>query len=95
MTVRRAEPDDVGAVPDRHARCSPTSRLRRDLAGTRCPSPSVLTELLSPTAGHALVAEDPDGGGLGHPLHREYDGGLLTLIVTLPAGQTQRLPNSM
>jgi len=35
--------------------------------------------------------------GLGHPLHREYDGGMLTLVVTLHAfaGQTQRLPSNM
>jgi hypothetical protein len=34
--------------------------------------------------------------GLAHRLHREYDGGRLTLIAMLhPTGQTQRLPNSI
>jgi hypothetical protein len=34
---------------------------------------------------------------LGHRLHREYDGGLLTLIATLQpsSGHTHRLPNSI
>jgi hypothetical protein len=34
---------------------------------------------------------------LGHRLHREYDGGLLTLVATLvpPSDHTQRLPSSM
>jgi methylglyoxal synthase len=34
--------------------------------------------------------------GLGHRLHREYEGGMLTLIATLRAqGQTHLLPSSM
>ncbi len=149
-----------------HGRCSMTSRLRRYLAGTRCPTDTTLARLLSPVAGRCLVVEDADGrlvamanlvfaaagapgrftgdpelalliedawqnrrlgtvlarrlavfaaqagahsiravihagntpmlqimSGLGHRLHREYDGGLLTLIATL--GHTQRLPSSM
>jgi RimJ/RimL family protein N-acetyltransferase len=139
-----------------------TSRLRRYLAGTRCPTDATLARLLSPAAGRCLVVEDAEGtivamanliwdadkpelalliedswqnrrlgtvlarrlaliavragahslravihtgnspmlhimAGLGHRLHREYDGGLLTLIATLqpPSGHTQRLPSSM
>jgi hypothetical protein len=150
LTVRRAGPDDVDAVVDLHARCSLTSRLRRYLAGTNCPSEATLATLLAPDAGHTLVAEDEQGriiamgnlmwdgetpelalliedvwqrqrlgtalarrlaavatgvgahsiravvhagntpmvhimAGLGHRLHREYDGGLLTLIASVHA----------
>lgn len=160
-TVRQATPDDVDSVAQLHARCSMTSRLRRYLAGTRCPTDATLARLLSPTAGRCLVVEDTDGRlvamanlvgdgesrelallvedawqqrrlgtilarrlasiaarsgalrimtvihasntpmlrimtSLGHRLHREYDGGLLTLIATLhPAGYTHRLPSSI
>ena len=162
VTIRRASPDDVEAVVELHARCSMTSRLRRYLAGTRCPTDATLARLLSPAAGRCLVVEDADGrlvamanlmwdgdnpelalliedawqqrrlgtvlarrlaaaaaksgvqsvkavihagntpmvrimSSLGHRLHREYDGGLLTLIATLqpPSGHTQRLPNNI
>jgi methylglyoxal synthase/GNAT superfamily N-acetyltransferase len=61
IAVRRAGPDDVAAVADLHARCSPTSRSRRYLADTRSPSEPTLRRLLSPEAGHALVAEDAAG----------------------------------
>jgi methylglyoxal synthase len=162
VTIRRATPDDVEGVVELHARCSMTSRLRRYLAGTRCPTDATLARLLSPTAGRCLVVEDVDGrlvamanlvwegdspelalliedswqqrrlgtvlarrlavvaaksgahgvkavihagntpmmrimSSLGHRLHREYDGGLLTLIATLQpsSGHTQRLPNNI
>jgi GNAT superfamily N-acetyltransferase len=161
VTVRPASLDDVQGVVELHTRCSMTSRLRRYLAGTRCPTDATLARLLSPAAGRSLVVEDEDGrlvamanlmwegdtpelalliedawqgrrlgtvlarrlaaaatragahnvkavihtgntpmvrimSSLGHRLHREYDGGLLTLIATLhPAGHTQRLPSSM
>ncbi|MDT5024893.1 MAG: hypothetical protein QOE61_1319, partial [Micromonosporaceae bacterium] len=162
VTIRRATPDDVEGVVELHSRCSMTSRLRRYLAGTRCPTDATLARLLSPTAGRCLVVEDVDGrlvamanlmwgsdrpelalliedswqqrrlgtvlarrlavvaaksgahsvkavihsgnapmmrimSSLGHRLHREYDGGLLTLIATLQpsSGHTQRLPNNI
>ena len=163
VTIRRSSPDDVEAVVALHARCSMTSRLRRYLAGTRCPTDATLGRLLAPAAGRSLVVEDLDGrlvamanlimwegdtpelalliedswqqrrlgtvlarrlaavavesgahsvkavihagntpmmrimSSLGHRLHREYDGGLLTLIATLqpPSSQTQRLPNNI
>ena len=53
-----AAPDDLDAIVELHARCSLTSRLRRYLAGTSCPPESTLARLLSPEAGHTLVAED-------------------------------------
>jgi hypothetical protein len=158
LTVRPAMPDDVEAVVALHGRCSMTSRLRRYLAGTRCPTDSTLARLLSPAVGCALLVEDPTGrvvamgnlvwdgevpelallvedgwqqrrlgttlarrlvrvagregahsvravihssntpmvrimSGLGQRLHREYDGGLLTLIAALPRdGQTAGAP---
>ena len=163
VTVRRATLDDVGAVADLHARCSLTSRLRRYLAGTRCPTDMTLARLLSPAgrslprgrrrgrAGHRhgepdvggrhharagpsgrgfvaaapprhgpgpqLVAVALEAGahsvkavvhsgntpmvrimaGLAHRLHREYDGGMLTLIafVRSDGNQTHRLPSSI
>ena len=161
LNIRRATADDVDAVVALHARCSMTSRLRRYLAGTRCPTEATLARLLSPAAGRCLVVEDgetrlvamanlmSDGdtpelalliedswqqrrlgtvlarrlaavathsgahsvkavihtgnapmvrimSSLGHRLHREYDGGLLTLIATLqPPGHTQRLPSNI
>jgi methylglyoxal synthase/GNAT superfamily N-acetyltransferase len=162
LSIRPASPDDLDAVVALHARCSMTSRLRRYLAGTRCPTDSTLARLLSPATGRALLVEDEAGqviamgnlvwdgevpelallvedgwqnrrlgtvlarrlvrvaaaegapsvraivhssntpmvrimSGVGQRLHREYDGGLLTLIAALhrePA-QTQRLPSSM
>jgi RimJ/RimL family protein N-acetyltransferase len=158
-TFRRATPDDLDAVVALHARCSLTSRLRRYLAGTNCPSHTVLAQLLHPGAGHSLVAENADGrviamanlmwtggtaelallvedgwqgrrlgtamarrlaaaaveaglsevhamvhagnapmirimSGIGRRLHREYDGGTLTLIAQLDR-HTQRLPSHM
>jgi hypothetical protein len=48
-------------VVDLHARCSPTSRLRRYLAGMRCPAGSTLARLLSPGAGYSLLVEDGNG----------------------------------
>lgn len=163
VTIRRATPDDLDAVVALHARCSLTSRLRRYLAGTNCPSHPVLAQLLHPAAGHSLVAEDADGrviamanlmwmdnaaelavlvedawqgrrlgtalarrlavvateagltevhsmvhagnasmirimSGIGRRLHREYDGGTLTLIAQLDRRgerHTQRLPSHM
>lgn len=168
LTVRRATPDDLDAIVEMHGRCSLTSRLRRYLAGTSCPTPTVLARLVSPTEGHSLVVEDAAGrivalanlmwtgetaelalliedawqrqrlgtalarrlaavalgaglstvhavvhasnspmahimGGLGYRLHREYEGGLLTLIASIrpslgqprASDQTQRLPNNM
>jgi methylglyoxal synthase len=148
LAVRRAAPDDLEAVVDLHARCSLTSRLRRYLAGTNCPSRAILAGLLDPEKGYSLIAEDHDGrvialgnlmwadgtaelallvedswqrrrvgtalarrlvvaaggarvatvrstvhagngamirimAGLGRRLHREYDGGMLTLIAHL------------
>jgi L-amino acid N-acyltransferase YncA len=165
LTMRRATEDDLDGVVDLHNRCSMTTRLRRYLAGTRCPSTTMLGRLLSPTSGYSLVVEDsaariiamgnlmwpsaqPGPGstpelavlvedswqqrrlgtllarrlllvaeelgvariqavvhasnaamvrimvGLcdqpGHRLHREYDGGMLTLIVGLRSGATAR-----
>lgn len=148
VLLRRATVDDVEAVADLHTRCSLTSRLRRYLAGMRCPGEATLARLLSPDAGYSLVVEDLSGRviamanlmwdaqapelallvedewqqrrlgtllarrlvvaaagagvtkvravihvgnepmvrimkGLGQRLHREYDGGLLTLILSL------------
>jgi RimJ/RimL family protein N-acetyltransferase len=164
--VRPATPDDLDAVVALHGRCSMTSRLRRYLAGTRCPTDSTLARLLSPAVGRAVLIEDPTGrvvamgnlvwdgevpelallvedgwqqrrlgtvlarrlariagregahsvravihssntpmvrimSALGQRLHREYDGGLLTLIAALPPDrqtldrQTHRLPSSI
>jgi RimJ/RimL family protein N-acetyltransferase len=163
VTIRRATADDVDAVVALHGRCSMTSRLRRYLAGIRCPTDATLARLLSPATGRCLVVENAEGtlvamanlvwdgnndpelalliedswqnrrlgtvlarrlaviasqagahsvravihtgnvpmlqimANLGHRLHREYDGGLLTLIATLlpPSGHTQRLPSNM
>jgi methylglyoxal synthase len=61
VVLRRATPDDVEGVADLHARCSLTSRLRRYLAGLRCPGEATLARLLSPDAGYSLVVEDPSG----------------------------------
>jgi N-acetylglutamate synthase-like GNAT family acetyltransferase len=148
VAVRRATADDIDAVVDLHARCSLTSRLRRYLAGTNCPSREILAGLLDPERGYSLVAEDRAGrvialanlmwsddgaelallvedawqrrrigtalarrlmvaaneadvatvrstvhagngamirimAGLGRRLHREYEGGMLTLIAHL------------
>jgi hypothetical protein len=166
LAVRPATPDDLDAVVALHGRCSMTSRLRRYLAGTRCPTDSTLARLLSPAVGRAVLIEDPTGrvvamgnlvwdgevpelallvedgwqqrrlgtvlarrlariagregahsvravihssntpmvrimSALGQRLHREYDGGLLTLIAALPPDrqtldrQTHRLPSSI
>ena len=61
LTVRRATPDDLDRVVELHHRCSMTTRLRRYLAGTRCPSTTMLGRLLSPASGHSLVVEDAAG----------------------------------
>jgi hypothetical protein len=61
VLVRRATTDDVEGVADLHTRCSLTSRLRRYLAGMRCPGEATLARLLSPEAGYSLVVEDPVG----------------------------------
>jgi methylglyoxal synthase/RimJ/RimL family protein N-acetyltransferase len=82
IAVRPAGVDDLAAVADLHARCSLTSRLRRYLAGTRSPSEATLRKLLSPEAGHALVAEDAEGRviAVGN-LVWVVDGAELALLV--------------
>jgi len=155
VAVRRATADDLDAVVDLHARCSLTSRLRRYLAGTNCPSHEILARLLDPEHGYSLVAEDRAGrvialanlmwtddgaelallvedawqrrrigtalarrllvaareaelatvrstvhagngamirimAGLGRRLHREYEGGMLTLIAHLDSPPPDR-----
>jgi methylglyoxal synthase len=61
VAIRSARVEDIEAIVALHSRCSLTSRLRRYLAGTSCPPTTTLTRLLSPEAGHTLVAEDPTG----------------------------------
>ena len=61
VTIRRASPDDLARVVELHNRCASTTRLRRYLSGTRCPSPAILGRLLSPASGHSLVVEDAAG----------------------------------
>jgi GNAT superfamily N-acetyltransferase len=57
LTVRLAGPDDVPALQDLHAECSPDSRYRRYLAGTGGPNPAQLGRLLASTHGTTLIAE--------------------------------------
>ena len=82
ITLREGGPDDLDAVTDLHERCSLTSRLRRYRAGTRRPSEAAMRRLLSPEAGHALVAEDEQGRVIAiGTLVWEVDGAELGLLV--------------
>jgi methylglyoxal synthase/RimJ/RimL family protein N-acetyltransferase len=82
ITLREAGPDDLDAVTDLHERCSLTARLRRYRAGTRRPSEAAMRRLLSPEAGHALVAEDEQGRVIAiGTLVWEADGAELGLLV--------------
>jgi GNAT superfamily N-acetyltransferase len=57
VTVRPAQPHDLDAVRQMHARCSVRSRYRRYLSGAGVPSDPALRQLLEPEDGHALLAE--------------------------------------
>ncbi len=57
LTVREAGPADHQAVLDLHAECSPDSRYRRYLAGTKGPSPAQVDRLLGSSHGTTLIAE--------------------------------------
>jgi GNAT superfamily N-acetyltransferase len=61
LALRTGGPDDLARVVELHARCSMTTRLRRDLSGTRAPSEAALGRLLSTANGHTLVVEDSAG----------------------------------
>ena len=97
LTVRRATPDDLDRVVDLHDRCSLTSRLRRYLAGTRCPRTTMLARLLSPASGHSLVVEDADGRVIAmanlmwHPSRRRAERDAELALLIEDAWQQRRL----
>jgi ribosomal protein S18 acetylase RimI-like enzyme len=62
LTIRPADGSDTDAVRAMHRRCSVRSRYRRYLSGTGIPSDTTLYRLLTPTEGHALVAEHAEEG---------------------------------
>ncbi|GAA1746421.1 GNAT family N-acetyltransferase [Luedemannella helvata] len=95
VTVRRATPDDLDAVVALHARCSLTTRLRRYLAGTNCPSHTVLAQLLHPSAGHSLVAEDTEGRVVAMANLMWTDGTAELAMLVEDGWQNRRLGTAM
>ena len=63
VTVRLGGPEDLDAIVELTARCSPSTRYRRFLAGGDGPSPAQLRRLLDAGHGRVLVAERDDDAG--------------------------------
>jgi methylglyoxal synthase/L-amino acid N-acyltransferase YncA len=96
VTVRRGSTEDIDRVAELHTRCSMTTRLRRYLAGTRCPSEAMLARLLSPANGYTLVVEDSAGRivAMGNLMWTARDGGQPTpelAVLVEDAWQQRRL----
>jgi len=60
LTIRLATPSDVESVEAMHGRCSAESLYRRYLSGSRGPTRSQLSRLLTPARGATLVVEAGD-----------------------------------
>jgi methylglyoxal synthase/L-amino acid N-acyltransferase YncA len=96
VTVRRGSTEDIDRVAELHTRCSMTTRLRRYLAGTRCPSEAMLARLLSPANGHTLVVEDAAGRivAMANLMWTDRDGAARTpelAVLVEDAWQQRRL----
>jgi RimJ/RimL family protein N-acetyltransferase len=96
VVLRRGGPDDIERVAELHTRCSMTTRLRRYLAGTRCPSEATLARQLAPANGHTLVVEDAAGRivAMGNLMWTGRDGAARTpelAILVEDAWQQRRL----